>query len=840
LRKRVTWCATVRRSIITTANNGVRETLAFEAYATEGGVVHLRGARLAPSDSLRSLRYATRTGALLRIDAVVRGAFDGEHSEIALPGDAAGDVTLAVEERSLPTRGMPPGDGWRWQLMLARAAQTPERKAFAGRAAPFARGAPSATPLALVGHSHLDVAWLWTYEEAARKALRTFATAVRQLELVPSFVYTQSQPQLYAFVREREPELFERIAALARTGRLDATGAALWVEPDCNLPSGESLLRQLAAGCDYAERELGTQASVAWLPDSFGFPNTLPTLLRHAGVSAFGTTKLAWNDTTKFPHAQFVWEGPDGSRVVAAQIDSIAGAFARRRVRRARARGDLLLIGEGDGGGGAPDSALRDAPAYGTWTTLGAWFAALAEREAALSVVRDELYLEEHRGTLTTHHDVKARNAALERALRDAEETLAWAHALHATPFFLDEARRQLAHAWEIVMRAQFHDVLPGTAIPAVYTDVFAQYDEADALVAHVGASARSVLPVAAKRSERPLAPPRAERGAFVFENEALVARVDRTGTIVELHVPGGPNLVRRAQRLALYADRPKRWDAWNVDRSYRTKRRHLRATACELTDDGLEVRFAFGSSLAVARFTLAEHEPFLRVDLAVAWHERHALLRVENALRFKAARARFGSPHGSVDRAPAPRTAAERAKYEAAGQRFGRADRAQGGGLALLALDTYGWNVATEAGGTHLGHSLLRAPLWPDPTADRGEHAFSLAYAPFGELGMGELELLWERFAREPSVAMFVSSDARVVVVATKLAADGTGVIVRARECDGTALEVRLACGARALAVASVDARERPVALEADLHEGAIVARFGPYEMRSFRVRLR
>ena len=815
------------------------DALRFEPYAVEDGVVYLRGPQLTRVESLRSLRYSTRTGALLRVDGIVRGAFDGEHAEIALPGEALGEVTLAVEERSLPTRGMPPGDGWRWQLLLARAEQRPAQKASAGHAPAFPGVAKSPVPLALTGHSHLDVAWLWTYEEAARKALRTFATAVRQLELVPAFIYTQSQPQLYDFVREREPELFARIAALARSGRIDASGAALWVEADCNLPSGESLLRQLAAGCDYAERELGTQPSVAWLPDSFGFPNTLPTLLRHAGVTAFGTTKLGWNDTTPFPYSQFVWEGPDGSRVFAAQIASIAGAFARHRVRRARARGDLLLIGEGDGGGGAPDSALRDAPAHGNWTTLGAWFAGFAVREATLPVVRDELYLEEHRGTLTSHHDVKARNAALERALRDAEEALAWAHALHATPFFLDEARRQLAGVWEIVMRAQFHDVLPGSAIAAVYADVFAEYDEADALVAHVSASAHSVLPVAAARPERSFARPQARRGGYTFENESLSARVERDGTLTELRVPGGPSLVRRAQRLALYEDRPKRWDAWNLDRSYRTKPRRLRATGVHLSDDGLEVRYAFGRSLAVARYSLAEHEPFLRVELAVAWRERHAILRVENALRFRGARARFGSPHGCVERAAEPRTRAERAKFEAPGQRFARVEF-EGAGLAVLALDTYGWSLTSGLRGTQLGHSLLRAPLWPDPAADRGEHAFSLAYAPFATLGMGELESLWERFAREPTVAMFRSSDARVVVVATKLVSEGAGVIVRARECDGAALEVELACGARALEVACVDARERPASGAAELREGAIVARFAPYELRSFRVRLR
>lgn len=818
----------------------MRKSVPLEALSAKDGVVYLRGSEtLAASASPRSLRYATRTGALLRVDGIVCGAFDGEHTKIALPPSLGGEITLSVEQRSLPTRGMPPGDGWRWQLMLARAEQTPELTLHERRARPF-EVASDTGPLALVGHSHLDVAWLWTYEEAARKASRTFATVLRQFELDPHFIYTQSMPQLYDFVREREPELYARIAALARTGRLDASGAAMWVEADCNLPSGESLLRQLATGCDYAERELGTRATVAWLPDSFGFPNTLPMLLRHAGVSAFGTTKLGWNDTTRFPYAQFAWEAPDGSRVVAAQIDSIAGAFSRARVRRARARGDLLLIGEGDGGGGAPDSALRAAPKYGTWTTLDAWFATLASRAGTLPVVRDELYLEEHRGTATTHHDVKARNAALERALREAEEALAWAHALHATPFFLDEARRQLARAWELVLRAQFHDVLPGSAIAAVYADVFADYDEADALVAHVTASAHSVLPVAAAQPERPIVAPRAQCGSYVIENDALVARVRSDGTLVELRARGGPNLVRRANRLALYEDRPKRWDAWNLDPAYRSKPRRVGATGCEITDDALEVRYAFGRSLAVARISLARHEPFLRVDYAVAWQERHALLRCENALRFAASGARFGSPHGSVERPAAPRSRAERAKYEAPGQRYARAERAGGGGLAVLALDTYGWSIAAGPLGTRLGHSLLRAPTWPDHTADRGEHALSLAYVPFGVLGMGELETLWERFARAPAVAMFVPGVANVVVVATKLASDGNGVIVRARECDGAPGEARLACGARALAVACVDARERPVAGEAELREGAIVAHFGAYEMRSFRVRLR
>jgi len=782
------------------------------------------------------VRYETRTGALLRVDGIVRGAFDRLHEAIVVA--YPGEITLEVEHRSLPASGLPPGDGVRWRRLLSRASQAPRRMLSISNAAKRAVSKREAAgDLAMVGHSHLDVAWLWTYEEAARKAMRTFATAVRQLEADPSFVFTQSQPQLYAFVAERDPAFFERVRELARAGRIDTSGASLWVEPDCNVPSGESLLRQLSAGIRYVEREFGQTPSVAWLPDTFGFPNTLPTLLAHAGIGAFGTTKLGWNDTNAFPHPRFHWVGPDGSTVIAANIASIEGDFGTRRIANARARGDLVLIGHGDGGGGARDEALGVAARFGRWTSLGAWFERF-RNDATLPRVCDELYLEEHRGTSTTHHDMKARNAALERSLGDAELALAWARALHASPFFLTEGRAQLGRAWEIVSRAQFHDVLPGTAIAPVYVDAHREYDEADALVDHVHASARSVLPVAAReRAPSPVAP-RRERGTFVFENDALFARIRRDGTLVDLRTPQGSNLVRAAHRLALYVDRPKRWDAWNVDRGYRRRVRRVRLTGCEVVDDALEIRYAFGSSLAVARFSLDATEAFLRVDLAVDWHERHALLRIENDLAFVARRARFGSPHGAVDRNPAPRTSVERAKFEACGQRYARIDGAAGG-VALLALDTYGWSLERGRRGTELGHSLLRGPTWPDPEADAGEHAFSLAYAPFDTLGMGELEASWVRFAGSAEVPMFSSDDPALLVVATMLADDGERIIVRVRECDGIAREARLRCGARARSVESVDALERTIERAVRLDDGAIVAPLGPFELRTFAVRL-
>jgi alpha-mannosidase len=826
-------------------------TLALRVDADDGDVVTLVGH--APDVAPLALRYRTRTGALLRIDGVVRGAFDREHDTVVLdPRGVDGvapsggvAIVLAVERRNVPPAVLPSRNALRpLTVFIPKFRKPAKRIELVGSASTTRPAAPRADArgdLALIGHSHLDVAWLWTYAEAARKAVRTLATAARQLEADGTFVFAQSQPQLYAFVEAREPELFARVATLIRAGRIDASVAPLWVEPDCNVPAGESLLRQLVFGIRYCESRFGTRPEIAWLPDSFGFANTLPTLLAHAGVTAFATTKLSWNDTTRFPHAQFVWEGPDGSALVAANIHSIQGAFQRGRVRTARARGDLLLVGMGDGGGGTSDAALASGASFGRWTTFAAWFATLRARAASLPVLRGELYLETHRGVLTSCHEIKARHAALERALGDAELALAWSKTLHATPFFLDEARAQLRAAWEIVLRAEFHDVLPGTAIAAVYADVRREFDTAEALVDNVTKNARSVLPHAPQRALVAAVAPVREREAYRIANDRLIARVRDDGTLVELRLRGGPNLVRHGLELAAYVDRPQRYDAWNIDRSYRKRRVRVRVTGCDATDDGLEIRYALGTSLAVARLELVPGESMLRVTLAVDWRERHVLLRFENRLAFAATGARFGTPHGAVDRSPRPRTRAERAKFEAAGQRFARVDceRRDGSasGLAFLTLDTYGWSLGHRRGATELGHSLLRGPTWPDPAADAGRHDFSFALLPFERLGMGELEAAWRRFAGRSEVPMFTSDDPAVLVTATKIADDGDGLIVRIRECDGFARDVALRCGARAFGVTCVDALEDPMSGDVRFEDGTIHARLSPFALRTFRV---
>ncbi|MBV9272176.1 MAG: hypothetical protein JO165_13865, partial [Candidatus Eremiobacteraeota bacterium] len=360
------------------------------------GVVVLSGT-LEPSENPLTLRYATRTGALLRLDGAAAGAFDREHRETVVQASAtARSLELAVELHALPTNGLPSGNGLNWWLLNFLADERPQTKISADDASEQLPVASGAT-LPVIGHSHLDVAWLWSFDETRRKAARTFAIAASLLARDETFVFAQSQPQLYAYVEVDEPALFETIRERVRERRFDPDIAALWVESDCNLPSGESLLRQMMFAHRYIGERFDVEPSIAWLPDSFGFANTLPTLLAHAGIRRFATTKLSWNDTTSFPYAQFIWRAPDGSEVVGALLRSYDGGLDPGRIAIARERNEPIVAGYGDGGGGVTDEMLRDVRRDGRWIRPGEWFEEVEERRGSLPVYADELYLQYHR-----------------------------------------------------------------------------------------------------------------------------------------------------------------------------------------------------------------------------------------------------------------------------------------------------------------------------------------------------------------------------------------------------------------------------------------------------------
>ncbi len=804
--------------------------------AEDAATVTLGGQVTFPDGPL-ALRYPTRTGALLRIDGAARGAFDPKHETIGLPPvPGEHELTLEVERRSLPTSGLPAGDGIAWRLLLARAEQKPHETLEFGSAAPAAKG--RSVDVALIGHSHLDVAWLWTYDQARRKALRTFATALRQMEIDSRYIYAQSQPQLYRWVFAADPAYADRIRA--RLGRgWDASVAPMWVEPDLHAPSGESVLRQFAHGIRWMRETLQIEPSVAWLPDTFGFPSTLPTLAVHAGVTSFLTTKLQWNDTTRWPFPRFRWLGDDGSALVSAVVDRYDGDVTTQRLATARERDEILIVGHGDGGGGATDADLASiAAGDDPWISAETWFAGVAASE--LPDYRGELYLETHRGTYTTHRDVKRRNAELERALAHAEEAAAWCVAVRAPRATCAALVEDLRTAWQIVLRGQFHDVMAGTAIGAVYVDVAAEHERAGAIVARVAESAASILPRSDILRDAPASiAPQRTGDTWLLRNAFVRAAIRDDGTIVEFGTADGPNLAVGLNAIAAYRDRPKTYDAWNIDRGYAETTVAVTPAGTSIDDGDLVVRLAIGSaSRLTMRLSLDEHEPWLRVACAIAWNEDHVLLRAEHTIATAARDVRFGQPHGTLIRTAYPQTAGERAQYEVPAQRFAHAGD-EDAGLAVFALDLYGWSAnGTDGTSLRLGTSLLRSPRWPDPGCDRGETELAYALVPTAGASISALEHAWSVYAGDERVRLFTCDDPSILIVATAPSDDAGGVIVRVRECDGEAREVALRCGGRMRTATCVDAVEREIAGEVAIVEEELVFALGPFALRAFCVR--
>jgi alpha-mannosidase len=365
--------------------------------------------------------------------------------------------------------------------------------------------APSALHAVAVGHAHIDTAWLWPIRETVRKVARTFASALALMDANPDYRFVASQAQHYAWMHEHYPTLFERIRTKVRAGQWEPVGA-MWVEPDCNLPSGESLVRQLLHGQRFWIQEFGRPSNVVWLPDAFGFPASLPQLARGAGAEGFMTAKLSWSQLNPFPHHTFAWEGIDGTRIAAHEPPShtYSGTVqpaqltaAARRFREAgREREFLYPFGIGDGGGGPTREMVESVQRLGdvegaprvAFGSAREFFARLAERVDALPVWSGELYLELHRGTYTTHARTKQANRRAEQTLRAAELWGCFAGSLDA------DARRRLADDWTVLLVQQFHDILPGSGINWVYRDAEKALAAATEDAAEIDVAARRAL----------------------------------------------------------------------------------------------------------------------------------------------------------------------------------------------------------------------------------------------------------------------------------------------------------------------------------------------------------
>ena len=350
------------------------------------------------------------------------------------------------------------------------------------------RARDAAQTFAVMGHAHIDVAWKWPLAETVRKCGRTFANVLELMEHYDDFVFAQSQPQLYAYAAARYPSLYKRVREMVRRKRWIPTGC-MWVEADCNLTGGESLVRQILFGTRFFKQEFGCRVETLWLPDVFGFSAALPQIMRRSGIQYFFTTKLALNQFTKFPAHSFFWEGLDGSRVLShfmpgeeysAELEPwLIRTAEHDYAEKDRCSLQLMPFGHGDGGGGPARAHLERLRRYADFEGMprlvsmppDAFFAQLERESRNLPVWRGELYLENHRGTYTSQAQAKKQNRQAELLLREAEILAALAMAGGAR---YDQSG--FTEAWKLVLLNQFHDILPGSSIDEVYAQSDRQY----------------------------------------------------------------------------------------------------------------------------------------------------------------------------------------------------------------------------------------------------------------------------------------------------------------------------------------------------------------------------
>jgi alpha-mannosidase len=351
--------------------------------------------------------------------------------------------------------------------------------------------AGTATTAHCVGNAHIDLAWLWPIRETKRKASRTFSTVLRYMERWPGYHFLQSQAQLYEWVRQDYPALFQQIQDRVREGRWEVGGAA-WVEPDCNLPSGESLVRQFLLGTRFFEKHFGIKQTYFWQPDVFGYSAALPQILRLSGLDTFFSQKISWNQYNRFPHHTFKWVGIDGTSVLSHFLpaDTYIGSNLPFELRHgeenyrqsAKCPAWLQAYGWGDGGGGPTEDQIARIDLLADCAGLprarhsrvDEFIAKIRHDEAALPLWYGELYLELHRGTYTSQAVVKKNNRLCERLLQDVEVMQSLA-ILSGRPRSEEQAR-EIDRLWKLVLLNQFHDILPGSSIGWVYRDAMQDY----------------------------------------------------------------------------------------------------------------------------------------------------------------------------------------------------------------------------------------------------------------------------------------------------------------------------------------------------------------------------
>lgn len=750
----------------------------------------------------------------------------------------------------------------------------------------------SAHRLTAVGHAHIDSAWLWPLRETVRKVARTSTSMATLIDEDDDFVYAMSSAQQYAWLKEQRPEVFERVKQAVASGRFVPIGG-MWIEPDAVLPSGESFIRQISYGQKFFREEFGVESRGAWLPDSFGYSGALPQLLVGAGFEWFLTQKISWNQVNRFPHHTFMWEGIDGSRIFThfppmdtynAQLSGEEVARAARQFKeKAVASSSLAPTGWGDGGGGTTREMLarahRMADLEGSARVVlespDAFFDRAKEELPDPEVWRGELYLELHRATFTTQHRTKQGNRRSEALLAEAE---LWATAASVYAG-ADYPYEVLDKAWHEVLLLQFHDILPGTSIAWVHREAEESYAAIAATLSGVidkalsdlssGASAGEALINSAPVERRGVAAGSigiptpavavsvtAQDGGFVLASDQVRVTIDAGGFVTSLidlatsreAIPAG----ERANLLQLHQDFPNMWDAWDVDRHYFDMREDLDGPADVVQDgDAIVVRRTFGQSSIEQRLSLFDDGRTLIIDSDVDWQEEEKFLKLAFPVDVFADEVLAETQFGYQRRAHHTNTSWEHARFETHAQRWFLVQE-PGFGVAFLNESSHGFDVQRDHTDDTLVQrarfSLLRAPKFPDPRADRGRHhlrvAVSVGADPSSATTTGwQLQIPARTAATDAVSPLALSSNPAVIVSAVKLADDRSGdVIVRLYEATGARARADITLGFVASSVRRVDLLEREegateLAVEASDGSSSVALTLRAFEVTTLRI---
>ena len=349
----------------------------------------------------------------------------------------------------------------------------------------------------ILGNAHIDVAWLWAIAETKEVITRTFNSVLDLQNQYPELIFNQTTALFYEWLEQENSELFSKIQDRVKNNQWELTGG-MWIEPDCNLTSGESLIRQIIYGKQYFLDKFNQDIKISFLPDTFGFNFQLPQILLKSGFEAFVTQKLTWNDTNKFPYQVFWWQGLDGSKILSyfcnelgLGIEPVAIAnYAAKIETNHGIKDHLWLYGVGDHGGGPTADMLNIGREWSNselfYELIPSSFRDYIDRlktsNPNLPTWHDELYLEFHRGTYTTKADQKLQCRQTEILLGNAEKYLAIASILHKVTHHKSYPKQLLDQVWKGLLLNQFHDILPGTSIPEVFIDANQTWDEVNSI----------------------------------------------------------------------------------------------------------------------------------------------------------------------------------------------------------------------------------------------------------------------------------------------------------------------------------------------------------------------